>query len=332
MHTPAQEDGNGPSQGADENEPLARALPANLRRAFIEAAPRLIEGAWPVPLRRHSVAKREAAMIRRTSRVAATILLAFSIAACARGGDNEAAPAPEPAHVVDPIAVPAYVTAALADPARAMHRGTDARRHPAELIAFSGLKAGDRVLDLIPGDGYWTRMFSQIVGPQGRVYSVWPQAYADQAQGNVRTLRELSATPHYANVVVAVQPTASLTAPEPLDVVWTSQNYHDYPDEFMGHLDPATLNRAVFAMLKPGGTWFIIDHAAAPGAGMTGTERLHRIDPAIVRRQVEAAGFDYVGESNILRNPTDDHVRTVFDPAIRGHTDQFVMRFRKPPR
>ena len=242
------------------------------------------------------------------------------------GGGNEVAAA----KIVDPIAVPAAVTAALADPERAMHQATDARRHPGELVAFSGVKAGDRVLDLIPGDGYWTRIFSAIVGPEGRVYAVWPEAYAAQAQGNLRQLQALAATPHYANVRVAVEPTASLTAPEPLDLVWTSQNYHDYPDAFMGHIDPAVLNRAVFAMLKPGGTWFIIDHAAAPGAGMNDTERFHRIDPAIVRRQVEAAGFEYVGESRVLANPADDHARPVFDPAIRGHTDQFVMRFRKP--
>jgi len=259
------------------------------------------------------------------------LILAAALAACQSGQGNNAAAA-EPAIVADPIAVPPAVAAALADRARAAQRGTDARRHPAELIAFSGLKAGDRVLDLIPGDGYWTRMFSALVGPEGRVYSVWPKAYADVAQGNVRALRALAATPHYANVRVDVQPSATLTAPEPLDMVWTAQNYHDYPDEFMGHVDPAMLNRAVFAMLKPGGTWFIVDHAAAPGAGMNDTERLHRIDPAIVRRQVEAAGFDYVGESNILRNPADNHSLPVFNPAVRGRTDQFAMRFRKPPR
>ena len=121
-----------------------------------------------------------------------------------------------------------------------------------------------------------------------------------------------------------------MSAPEPLDLVWTSQNYHDYPDAFMGHIDPAVLNRAVFAMLKPGGIWFIVDHAAAAGAGMGETERLHRIDPATVRAQVEAAGFAYEGEIQILANPADDHRRPVFDPAIRGRTDQFVMRFRRP--
>jgi predicted methyltransferase len=146
----------------------------------------------------------------------------------------------------------------------------------------------------------------------------------------VATLRQIAASPAYGNVEVEVQPTPILTAREPLDMVWTSRNYHDYPDEFMGRTDPAQLNRAVFEMLKPGGTYFIIDHAAVPGAGMRDTERLHRIDPATVRRQVEAAGFEYLGSSDVLRNPADDHTLPVFNPSVRGHTDQFVMRFRKP--
>ncbi|MGZ8997598.1 MAG: class I SAM-dependent methyltransferase, partial [Allosphingosinicella sp.] len=140
----------------------------------------------------------------------------------------------------------------------------------------------------------------------------------------------LAESPGYRNVRVEVQPSPILTSSEPLDMVWTSQNYHDYPDEFMGHIDPAQLNRAVFAMLKPGGTWFIVDHSAEPGTGMRDTERLHRIDPAIVRQQVEDAGFEFAGSSEVLDNPSDDHRRPVFDPAVRGHTDQFVMRFRKP--
>ena len=211
-----------------------------------------------------------------------------------------------------------------------MHRAADARRRPGEILAFTGVRAGDKVLDLIPGDGYWTRIFSRIVGPEGRVYAVWPVNYARVAQGNVRTLREIAASPAYANVRVEVQPSTILTAPEPLDLVFTAQNYHDYPDEFMGRTDPDQLNRAVFAMLRPGGTWFIVDHAARPGSGLGDTERLHRIDPAEVRRQVEAAGFVYEGESRILANPADDRTLPVFDPAVRGRTDQFVMRFRKP--
>ena len=256
------------------------------------------------------------------------LLLIVALPGC--GGGSDPATTATPVRIVAPVAIPAYVTAALADPENTQHRPTDARRHPAELIAFAGLKPGDRVLDLIPGDGYWTRVFSRIVGSQGRVYAIWPQAYANVAQGNVATLQALAATPHYANVRVAVQPNAALSAPESLDLVWTSQNYHDYPDAFMGHIDPAILNRAVFALLKPGGIWFIVDHAAAPGAGMGETERLHRIDPATVRAQVEAAGFVYEGESAVLANPADDHRRPVFDPAVRGRTDQFAMRFRRP--
>ena len=224
----------------------------------------------------------------------------------------------------------AALQAAIDDPGRAMHRAADARRKPAELIRFAELKPGDKVLDLIPGDGYFTRIFSKVVGPEGRVYAVWPDNYAKLAAGNVATLRQLSANASYGNIVTAVQPTAALAAPEKLDMVWTSQNYHDYPDEFMGKTDPSVLNKAAFAILKPGGTYIVIDHSAEAGSGMRDTEALHRIDPATVRAQVEAAGFEFAGESEVLRNPGDPLTITVFDPAIRGRTSQFAYRFRKP--
>jgi predicted methyltransferase len=188
------------------------------------------------------------------------------------------------------------------------------------------------VLDLIPGDGYWTRIFSKIVGPEGKVYAVWPEPYARTATGNVQTLRQLSADKYYGNIVTEVQPTTMLTAPEPLDVVWTSQNYHDYPDEFMGKGDPSILNKAVFQILKPGGTYMIIDHAAKPGRGMADTDTLHRIDPEAVRRQVEAAGFRFAGESKVLANPDDPLDIPVFDKSIRGRTSQFAYKFVKPER
>jgi len=136
----------------------------------------------------------------------------------------------------------AALDAALADPHRKAERdAADARRKPGPLIALAGVKPGDKVLDLIPGTGYWTRIFSKIVGPNGKVYAVWPQAYARSATGNVADLRKLSADQYHGNIVTEVQPTTTLTAPEPLDVVWTSQNFHDYPDEFMGKGDPAQL-------------------------------------------------------------------------------------------
>lgn len=225
----------------------------------------------------------------------------------------------------------AALDAALADPARKDQReAADARRKPAPLIALAGVKRGDKVLDLIPGTGYWTRIFSKIVGPEGKVYAVWPQAYARTAMGNVQALRQLSADKYYGNIVTEVQPTPALTAPEPLDVVWTSQNFHDYPDEFMGKGDPGMLARAAFKILKPGGTFMVIDHAAKPGRGFADTDTLHRVDPAAVRKVVEGAGFRFAGESKALNNPADPLDIPVFDKSIRGHTSQFAYKFVKP--
>lgn len=219
---------------------------------------------------------------------------------------------------------------ALADPGRKDQTNADARRKPGELIALAGVKPGDKVVDLIPGSGYWTRIFSKTVGPKGKVYAIWPQAYASEATGDIATLKKLAADPSYGNIVTEVQPTVTLTAPEAVDVVWTSQNYHDYPDKFMGSNDPAVLNNAVFKILKPGGTYFIIDHMAKAGAGLAATDTLHRIDPAIVRKEVEAAGFKFAGESKVLNNPADPLDIAVFDKSIRGHTSQFAYKFVKP--
>ncbi len=176
-------------------------------------------------------------------RPAFALAAALALTAC-QGADQSQQSNATTAELTDPVPVPGHVRAALADPERAMHVGADQRRRAAEVIAFSGLKPGDRVLDLIPGDGYWTRIFSRIVGPEGRVHAIWPQAYARTATGNVAQLRQLAAAPHYANVRVDVQPSPILTAAEPLDMVWTAQNYHDYPDAFMGRTDLAQFNRA----------------------------------------------------------------------------------------
>src|SRR6476661_89671 len=225
----------------------------------------------------------------------------------------------------------AAIDQALADPARKDQRdAADARRKPGPLIALAGVKPGDKVLDLIPGSGYWTRIFSKIVGPNGRVYAVWPQAYAREAMGNVGDLKKLSADKYYGNIVVEVQPSTTLTAPEPVDVVWTSQNFHDYPDEFMGKGDPSSLAKDAFRLLKPGGTFMIIDHMAKPGRGLSDTDTLHRIDPAAVRKIVEGAGFRFAGESKVLNNPADPLNIPVFDKSVRGLTSQFAFKFVKP--
>ena len=244
-------------------------------------------------------------------------MLSVAIAASLAAGPAVSA---TPAHT----GIPAYVSKAVADPARGDDVKNDARRKVAELVAFSGVKPGDSVLELIPGSGYFTRIFSKVVGANGHVYAVVPkpmEKYADDTKKLPDTL---------SNVVVSLQPADQLTVPQPVDVAFTSQNYHDYPDPFMGPTDPAVLNKAVFAALKPGGTYIVIDHVAEAGSGTRDTDTLHRIDPALVKQQVEAAGFEYVGESKVLHNATDDHSKKVFDPAVRGHTDQFAYKFRKP--
>lgn len=221
-------------------------------------------------------------------------------------------------------AIPDYVTAAVADPARADDAKDDERRHIAEIVAFSEVKPGDTVLELVPGSGYWTRVFSRIVGDDGKVYAAVPAPMEKYAEKTKALPDEM------ANVELLSQPADALSAPTQVDVAFTAQNYHDYPNPFMGPTDPALLNQAVFDALAPGGLWIVIDHAAEAGSGLRDTDTLHRIDPATVREQAEAAGFEFVGESEVLRNPADDHTLKVFDPSVRGHTDQFVYKFRKP--
>ncbi|HEX4051591.1 MAG TPA: hypothetical protein VHY19_12000 [Steroidobacteraceae bacterium] len=226
-------------------------------------------------------------------------------------------------------AVPGDVASALSDPARAQDAKVDARRHAAELVAFAHIRPGDTVVDLIPGSGYWTRIFSQVVGPRGHVYAIWPNEYIKDDHDDFVLTQLLAKDPHYANVTLLSQPAAQFSVPKKVDVVWTSQNYHDYPDKFMGKVDPQVLDRAVYGALKPGGLFVVVDHVAQAGSGMRDTDTLHRIDPQIVKAQVTAAGFQFDGASDVLRNPADDHTLQVFNPAIRGHTDQFSFRFRR---
>ena len=227
-------------------------------------------------------------------------------------------------------AVKPYLAAALADPARGTDAAADARRKPAEILVFAGLKPGDKVVDLLPGGGYFTRIFSKVVGPKGRVIAIWTQEYAAEAHPDPENSRKLAASPGFGNITVLDQPAAAFSTPEPVDMVFTSQNYHDYPDKFMGKVDPVAFDRQVFKALKPGGTFLVVDHVAEAGSGLRDTDTLHRIDPAIVKRQVTSVGFVFAGESKALRNPADDHKKAVFDNSIRGHTDQFIYKFRKP--
>jgi predicted methyltransferase len=228
-------------------------------------------------------------------------------------------------------AAPANVTTAIADKSRPeADVKRDAERKPAEMLEFAGVKPGMTVVDFIPGGGYFTRIFAKAVGPKGIVYAVYPppRPSTDPAKPTPTPAAEtIAADPAYANVKPVKTAPASFSVPQKADVVWTSQNYHDLHNA--PNLDMAAFNKAVYDELKPGGVFIVLDHAAAPGdPGVTKT--LHRIDPAVVKQEVTAAGFKFEGESTALRNPADDHTKAVFDPAIRGHTDQFVYKFRKP--
>jgi len=227
-------------------------------------------------------------------------------------------------------AVPQPIATAAANRARATDAKNDARRKGPELLAFSEVRAGQRVYDLIPGGGYFTRLFSLAVGPSGKVYAVWPDEYDKVSKPDSDLLRKVAATAPFTNVRVLTQPAKAFSAPEPVDLVFTSQNYHDYPDPFMGKVDPAVLNKAVYKSLKPGGLFVIVDHSGRPGTGMKETDTLHRIDVATVKQQVTAAGFKFEGESKLLANPADPRNVEVFNKSIRGKTDQFILKFRKP--
>ena len=229
-------------------------------------------------------------------------------------------------------ATPANIAAAVADPARpAADTQRDADRKPAAMLEFAGIKPGMSVADLIPGSGYFTRLFSAAVGPTGKVYAVATAKPADapaDAPDRSAAVRAIAADPHYANVTVDVVHLKELALSPQVDVVWTSQNYHDVHN--VKDLDVVAFDKAVFAALKPGGVFIVLDHSAEAGSGFRDTNTLHRIDEAAVRKEVESAGFKFAGESQVLRNKDDPRTAKVFDAGIRGHTDQFILKFVKP--
>lgn len=192
------------------------------------------------------------------------------------------------------------------------------------------MKPGESVGELLPGAGYFTRLFAKALGPKGHVYAWVPprpaNAPADLPDMAAR-LRPLLADPAVTNVSMVQQ---ALTSPLPtqVDLVFTAQNYHDLHN--VQGMDVAAFNKAVFDSLKAGGTYVVIDHSAQKASGVRDTATLHRIDEETVKSEVKAAGFEYVGSSSALANAADPRTAKVFDPAIRGHTAQFALRFRKP--
>jgi predicted methyltransferase len=229
------------------------------------------------------------------------------------------------------VAAPPGIQAAISDPGRpAADKDRDKDRKPAEMLVFAQVKSGQTVIDYLPGQGYFTRLFSAAVGPKGSVYAAQPQIVLDKYKAKGKPLPSpVSGEPGRSNVHETIANSGSLGAADPADLVWTSQNYHDI-HIWSGAKGTAALNKAAFEALKPGGLYVIEDHAGPAGLDDAGMSKLHRIDEALVKKEVLAAGFKLDGESKLLRNPADPHTANVFDPSIRGKTDQFVLRFRKP--
>ncbi len=184
-----------------------------------------------------------------------------------------------------------------------------------------------------PGDGEWTRMFSDVVGSKGRVYSFVPAEVAHFKNDPLGRMRALAKEPGRENVeAVSSELVAMPEAMQPADVLWLHLFYHDLHTE-LAQAKGATavaFNRAVFDRLKSGGYYVIVDHAAAAGAGTTAAQSLHRIAPASVREEVEAVGFVLDGETAMLAKDTDPHSVKAFEPSIKGETDRFAFRFKKP--
>jgi predicted methyltransferase len=225
--------------------------------------------------------------------------------------------------------VPPAIEAALADSARPeADRARDGARKPGALLAFAEIAPGDRVADFIMGGGYFTRILAAAVGPRGHVYAYQPAEFI-QFMPSYGTQQD-SAVAGYKNVSPLRPPLGAVGFPEPLDAIVTVQNYHDLHLKMAPPGLAATVAKRLYDSLKPGGVLLVVDHVANPDPQLKAPDALHRIDPAAARTEIESVGFKFEGSLPILANKADPHTASVFDPSIRGKTDQFVFKFRKP--
>jgi predicted methyltransferase len=215
--------------------------------------------------------------------------------------------------------------AAVADPARSAEaRAADETRKPAETLAFSGVKPGMIVGEFYPGGGYFTRMLSDVVGPKGHVYGMENAKWKGAVEANQKLAAQLP------NVTMDSGPFGAVNFPQPLDLAWVTQNYHDLKIAEYGVVDTVEFDRAVFKALKPGGIYFILDHQGPANMTTADIEKMHRINRDVVVKEVTSVGFKLVAEGKFLRRPGDDHTLSIFDKKIQGHTDQYALKFMKP--
>jgi predicted methyltransferase len=260
-------------------------------------------------------------MISRYRWLAAATIALASIA-CTTAPSQPQRPAPLAAADYAPI---------LADPARPeADRKDDAARKPSEVLAFAEVRPGDVILELEAGRGWYTDILSSAVGPSGRIVTQNPAefTYSAPAMAARRTAGRLVNVTETTTRFDALQmPDASADK-----VVWILGPHELYytPKDSPGLGDPAKTYSEIMRVLKPGGEFVAMDHAADAGAPSTTGQTIHRIDPAIVLASAKAAGFEYLGKSDVLANSADDRTKMVFDATIRRHTDQFLFKFRKP--
>lgn len=222
------------------------------------------------------------------------------------------------------------IKAAVAHPDRpAAERARDEMRKPYDVILFSGIRPGDTVLDLNSGDGYYSEILSHFVGDEGKVYAHNGSVYW--------AFMKKTVPPRFAERLGNVEPlnveSEAVDLPaESVDVAMSVLAYHDY---FMSHdarptpEDMPAILASIYAALKPGGAYVVIDHEGAAGTGAELGDKLHRINSEFVKKQVLAAGFKFAEESNLLANPDDDNSQSPFSPEIRGKTNRFIMKFIK---
>jgi predicted methyltransferase len=222
---------------------------------------------------------------------------------------------------------PAYIASAIADPGRPqIDTKRDDEYKPAEVIAFAGVKPGSKIADFMAGDDYYSRIFSKVVGTNGHVYAY----YATDETPTVNRGKVDAALSGYNNVAIVAGPAEKFVTPERLDIVWTALTYHDmFQKDHFNNVDVAVVNTAIFESLKPGGIYFVIDRASKAGAGLSDVEPLFRIDEAVVKSQIETAGFKLVGESIALRNPADNHTTRVGRSNVGANPDRFILKFQK---
>lgn len=252
------------------------------------------------------------------------------LAAACGGKSNEFKPVENPQpETTEPAQADhsAALRAAIENDQRpAEDRARDQDRKPFEVLSFFGITPGMHVADLAGGDGYYTEILVRYLGPEGRVYLQNSPMIIERFLKQALEARMARLEGQNVKRLDTEFDDPQLPAGE-LDAVMMFLFYHD--TYWMG-VDRAKMNKAIFDALKPGGVYAIIDHHAPQGSGDKHVQDIHRIEPELVKKDIEAAGFVFEGESDVLRHPEDDRTGNVFAEGLRGKTDQFMLRFRKP--